>query len=272
MKDANAPSSLERGIVYLGKDSTGENINEAIIAEGLVEVRRIKSNDEENKLVALEEQAKSAGKGKWSKDAESAHVRSIKYSVENASNFVDSHRQKPIDAVVEYVRDGSTMRVLLLPTYHLVTLQLSGVRCPGFKRDKDTDQEVAEPFAEEAKNFVESRLLQRDVRVILEGVANQSNGILLGTVLHPNGNIAEFLLKDGLAKCVDWSMGVVSVGAEKYRLAEKQAKQAKLRLWKNYTMTSSNSDESSKSFAGKVVEILNNSDGLVLKTNDGTFK
>ena len=49
-----------------------------------------------------------------------------------------------------------------------------------FKRDGDT--EVAETFAEEAKYFTESRLLQRDVKIILEGTANQN---FIGTVLHP---------------------------------------------------------------------------------------
>jgi hypothetical protein len=28
-------------------------------------------------------------------------------------------------------------------------------------------------------------------------------------------------LKDGLARCIDWSMGVVTQGSDKYRLAEK---------------------------------------------------
>ena len=65
----------------------------------------------------------------------------------------------------------------------MVTVQLSGIKCPGFKREED--KEVAEPFAEEAKIFVETKLLQRDVKIILEGVANQQNGILLGTILHP---------------------------------------------------------------------------------------
>lgn len=141
-----------------------------------------------------------------------------------------------------------------------------------FKREGD--QEVPEQFAEEARFFVESRLLHRDVSVILEGVANQGNqgnGILLGSILHPNGNIAEFLLKDGLAKCVDWSMGVVSSGAEKYRNAEKQAKQAKLRLWKNYKAAASSIDESSKTFSGKVIEVLNG-DGIVVKLADGSVK
>ena len=81
------------------------------------------------------------------------------------------------------MRDGSTLRVLLLPSYHNVTVQLSGIKCPGFKRENDV--EVAEPFAEEARQFVETRLLHRDVKVMLEGVANQTNGILLGTIHHP---------------------------------------------------------------------------------------
>lgn len=76
--------------------------------------------------------------------------------------------------------------MLLLPNYNQITLQLSGLKCPGFKREAD-GTETPEPFAEEAKQYVESRLLQRDVKVILEGVANQSNGILLGTISHPVG-------------------------------------------------------------------------------------
>jgi len=43
-------------------------------------------------------------------------------------------------------------------------------------------QTVPEPFAEEAKYFTEVRLLQRDVKIVLEGASNQN---LLGTVLHP---------------------------------------------------------------------------------------
>jgi len=149
------------------------------------------------------------------------------------------------------------------------SVQLSGIKCPMFKREED--KEVAEPYAEEAKQFVESRLLQRDVKIILEGVANQANGILLGTILHPNGNISEFLLKDGLARCIDWSMGVVTQGSDKYRLAEKQAKQARLRLWKSYQPASAGLDEASKVFAGKVVEV-GNGDTLTVRLQDGTYK
>ena len=54
-------------------------------------------------------------------------------------------------------------------------------QCPMFKTD-ESGQQVPEPYAEECKYFTESRLLQRDVQMVLEGVSNQN---LLGTVLHP---------------------------------------------------------------------------------------
>ena len=99
VKEATTTSGTDRGTLYLGKDiNSAENINEALVSAGLVEVRRLnKPNEEEARLVALEEQAKSACLGKWSKDPEASHVRDIKYTLENARNFVDIHKQKPID-------------------------------------------------------------------------------------------------------------------------------------------------------------------------------
>ena len=73
----------------------------------------------------------------------------------------------PPAAVVEQVVNGSTFRAFLLPsdvspTYQYVTLLLSGVRAPSARLGEDK-----EPFEDEAKFFVESRLLQRDVQIIL---------------------------------------------------------------------------------------------------------
>lgn len=49
-------------------------------------------------------------------------------------------------------------------------------------KTNEAGQAQVEPFAEEAKFFVETRLLQREVKIIMEGVSNQN---ILGTVLHP---------------------------------------------------------------------------------------
>lgn len=72
------------------------------------------------------------------------------------------------------------------------------------KQDGDS-----EPYAEEARFFLESKLLQKDVEVILESVNNNN---FVGTILHPQGNIAEALLRQGFAKCVDWSLAVMKSG------------------------------------------------------------
>lgn len=56
------------------------------------------------------------------------HVRDIKWSIENMRNFSDKYGEKPIKAIIEHVRDGSTVRCFLLPDFYHITLMLSGIR------------------------------------------------------------------------------------------------------------------------------------------------
>uniref|UniRef100_A0AAQ5XTJ5 Staphylococcal nuclease domain-containing protein n=1 Tax=Amphiprion ocellaris TaxID=80972 RepID=A0AAQ5XTJ5_AMPOC len=221
----------EYGMVYLGKDTTGENIAESLVNEGLATVRRegIRGNNpEQARLCELEDQAKSSKKGMWSEGGGTHTIRDIKYTIENPRNFVDSLHQKPINA----------------------------------------DVETPEPFAAEAKFFTESRLLQRDVQIILESCPNQ---IILGTILHPNGNITELLLKEGFARCVDWSMAVYTQGAEKLRAAERSAKERKVRIWKDYVAPTANLDQKDRQFVAKVMQVVN-ADAMVVKLNSGEYK
>ncbi|XP_002732557.2 staphylococcal nuclease domain-containing protein 1-like [Saccoglossus kowalevskii] len=262
-------SGREYGNIYLGRDTTGENVTESIVAEGLVEVRRggLRATDEQGQhLIELEEAAKGVGRGKWSKEPNTHLVRDITWVIDNPRNFMDSHHQEPIDAVIEFVRDGCTARAFLLPSFHQITIMLSGIKCPMFKLEGD--KQVPEPFAEEAKFFTESRLLQRDVKIILEGISNQN---FIGSILHPNGNISELLVRDGFARCVDWSMGLVSQGPEKLRAAERFAKDKRLRIWKDYTPSGPAIDLQDKNFTGKVVEVVN-ADSMVIKTNTGEYR
>ncbi|XP_074918015.1 staphylococcal nuclease domain-containing protein 1 [Chelonoidis abingdonii] len=263
------PQGREYGMVYLGKDTTGENIAESLVAEGLASRREgIRANNpEQNRLAELEDQAKVAKKGTWSEGTGSHTVRDLKYTIENPRHFVDSMHQKPVNAIIEHVRDGSVVRALLLPDYYLVTVMLSGIKCPTFKREAD-GTETPEPFAAEAKFFTESRLLQRDVQIVLESCHNQN---ILGTILHPNGNITELLLKEGFARCVDWSIAVYTRGAEKLRAAERYAKERKLRIWRDYVAPTANLDQKDKQFIAKVMQVLN-ADAIVVKLNSGDYK
>jgi len=266
-----SPTGKEFGCVYLGKDTSSESLTDGLVAEGLAEVRRggLKPNDEnQQKLVQLEETAKASGKGKWGPPEELAqHVRDIKWNLDNPRHFVESNKNKEIDAVIEHVRDGCTVRAFLLPSYQYVTVMLSGIKCPMFKMDDDKSTK-SEPFAEQAKYFTEVRLLQKDVKIVLEGASNQN---LLGTVQHPNGNISELLLQEGFAHCADWSMKNVTTGVERMRMAEKSAKDKKLRVWQNFQATSHVVNIKDRNFTAKVVEIVNG-DSLNVKLIDGTTK
>ncbi|CAH1187308.1 unnamed protein product [Phyllotreta striolata] len=263
----------EYGVVYLGKDvNTAENITESLVSEGLVSVRRegIRTTPELTRLMELEDAAKAAGKGKWGNAPSSEHVRDIKWTIEKPQELVDQLQFKPVKAVIEHVRDGSTVRAFLLPDFHYVTLMLSGIRCPGFKLDSSgkRDPNGKVEFAEEARYYVEVRLLQRDVEIVLEAVNNNN---FIGTIIHPKGSIAELLLKEGFAKCVDWSIMLMKSSSEKLRAAEKQAKEARRRLWKDFVPTVPKITGKEKEFTATVMEI-NNGDALVLKMANGDHK
>lgn len=122
------------------------------------------------------------------------------------------------------------------------------------------DDDQSEPFAAEARFFVELRLLQKDVKVVLEGLSSNSSAFV-GSVLFPAGNIAEALLSEGLAKVTDWTISTLSGGAQqaiKLRNAERQAKDARLRLWREYQSARSSEGlaAGSSSFDGIVLRIV----------------
>jgi staphylococcal nuclease domain-containing protein 1 len=137
-------------------------------------------------------------------------------------------------AVIEQVREGSSFRVLLFLSemeHQFINLNLSGIITP-------KTEEPAEPFAQECKYFVESRLLQRTVKILIESV----NGVnFYGTVLHPAGNISELLLKEGYAKIVDWNINLVK-NPDVYKKIQMEAQAKKLRIWKSFIKTDKSQD------------------------------
>ncbi|CAK1588273.1 unnamed protein product [Parnassius mnemosyne] len=257
-------ATREYGSVWAGKDPTkDENMTEALLAEGLAKVREGGRNIPQLKrLVEIEDIARSQGKGIWGTDLQE-HVRDIKWNIENPKQFVNKFNGQPVKAIVEYVRDGSTVRLCLLPDFYTIIMMLSGIRCPAVKQDGES-----EPYAEEARFFVESRLLQKDVEVILESV---NNVYFVGTILHPQGNIAEALLRQGFARCVDWSLAVMKSGSSSLRNAEKAAKEAKLRIWTNYISNAPVIAAKDKEFTATVIEVING-DALVVKLPNNTQK
>jgi staphylococcal nuclease domain-containing protein 1 len=65
-----------------------------------------------------------------------------------------------------------------------------------------------EPFAVQARHFTELRLLNREVQIVMQTLDRTGN--VLGSVLHPKGNIAVEMVKNGLAKVADRSLAALS--------------------------------------------------------------
>uniref|UniRef100_A0A182IT17 Staphylococcal nuclease domain-containing protein 1 n=1 Tax=Anopheles atroparvus TaxID=41427 RepID=A0A182IT17_ANOAO len=268
-------ANREYGYIKLGKDPNSENVVESIISEGLVTVRRdgVRQTPEHARLIELEDAARKARKGLWSDSPEADHVRNIVWNIDNPKQFVDQHAGQLIKGIIEHVRDGSTVRAFLMPSrgvYQHVTLMMSGIRCPGFKLDADgkPDTTAEVPFADEARFHVESRLLQRDVKIRLE---SNSNTNFLGTILHQDGNIAESLLRNGFAKCVEWSIPYVKEGIERLRASEREAKNQRLRLWKDYKPPAALANTKDKELVGMVAEVFNG-DAVAVKVGNVTKK
>eukprot|EP00055_Hartaetosiga_balthica_P002903 m.5706 g.5706 ORF g.5706 m.5706 type:complete len:877 (-) comp2457_c0_seq1:83-2713(-) len=258
----SVPSGRDFGHIVIDPNTVREeNITLSLVSAGLAKIRDNSKGGGEffETLKTAQAVAESNKLGLFAEGADK-NVRHVAWNVENIRALVDKSKFKPQKAVVEHIRDASTLRVLLLPTFNYITISLTGLKSPGFKKSAD-GKETADAFAVEAKYFVESRLLHRDIEVILEGVSGTN---VLGTVLLDGKNLSEHLLKSGYAKIVDWSIGSVTKGAKAYREAQKEAQGKKMRIWKSYTPKASGVVESDKKFKAKVMEI-STTDSLVIE-------
>lgn len=95
-------------------------------------------------------------------------------------------------------------------------------------------------------------------------------------VLHPAGNIAEFLVAAGLARVVDWHAGMLSnSGAmERIRAAERAAKEKKAGLFANAPTVVAKSDGvtstgQTRVFDGTVVRVWNGDQISIVDKDSG---
>ncbi|KAK8325340.1 hypothetical protein V6Z12_A11G046000 [Gossypium hirsutum] len=298
----------EFGSVYLGGD---KNVAMLVVSEGWAKVREQGQQKGEAspflaELLRLEEQAKQQGVGRWSKvpGAAEASIRNLPPSAIgdpsnlDAMGLLAANKGSPMQGIVEQVRDGSTVRVYLLPDFQFVQVFVAGIQAPSMGRraaaetvvetDLTSDEQNGDasaepraaltsaqrlaasstassevspdPFGPEAKYFTEVRCLNREVRIVLEGVDKFSN--LIGSVYYPEGDTAKDLalelVENGLAKYVEWSANMMEDDAKRrLKSAELQAKKARLRMWTNYVPPATNSKAiRDQNFTGKVVEVV----------------
>lgn len=293
----------EFGSVFLGD----ANVAKLVVAKGWAKVRdQGQQKGEASPFLAdlklLEEQAQQNKLGRWSTETEGS-IRNLPPSAIGDSGtfdavaFLEANKGKPMEAIVEQVRDGSTVRAYLLPEFQFVQVLVAGIKAPLMNKkvspetavviekalDESNGEASAEPhapvtsaqrlaasaasteyveeaFAREAKHFTEMRVLNRDVRIVLEGVDKFRN--LIGSVYYPDGesakDLAMQLIENGLASYVEWSASMMEDDAKKrLKTAELEAKKKMIRMWFNYTRPKTDSTAiHNQNFTGKVVEVV----------------
>ncbi|EFW16194.1 hypothetical protein D8B26_006099 [Coccidioides posadasii str. Silveira] len=224
----------EYGIVKL---PGGRELPELCVSEGWAKVREDAGRRDESedtallldKLRELESRARAESRGVW---GQGGNIE-VSYEVSDPKALVDGMKGSMIDTVVERVLNGDRLlvRMQVSPEKHIQTiLVVAGIRAPSAKRvSADGTEQAGEPYGDQAQQFVEMRLLQRKVKVSLHGTTLQNQ--LVGTVLHPNGNIAKFLLEEGLARCADHHSTLLGGEMATFRQAEKKARDARKGLF-----------------------------------------
>lgn len=273
-------NNREFGTLWLN----GESVNKLVAKEGWAHVRKAREGEQSpelEELTALEQEAQAGKRGMYGEATGgngAAATRDVKWEV-NSEELLQRIKGKPTKMVIEYVRDGASFRAIAMladGAQAIVNLSLAGVQAPrvntqpraasaagaegGSAAAAASAAPKPEPHALESRYFTESRLLQREVDVVVGGI--DKYGTLYGTILHPKGNISLELVKTGLARVVDYSIDYTARdNATEYRIAERDAKAQQLRIWKGYTPKTITG---TKEFAATVIEVLSG-DTVVVK-------
>ncbi|KAI0399395.1 tudor domain-containing protein [Xylaria palmicola] len=263
-------SGREYGYAQL-KD--GAQIPDELVKAGWLKVREDAGRKEESEEILgrlenlrnLESQAKSESKGLWAPTNGAIEVQNDIGSID-----FSQWKGKQVDGLVERVLSGDRclVRLKLSDQSHLqVMVLVAGIRAPTTERvNQSTGQtQPAEEFGNEARQFVEQRLLQRDIKVEPVGISQQ--GQLIASLIHPRGSIAEFLLADGLARCNDFHSTLLSSKMASLRAAEKKAQASKLHLHKDHVAKAAGGSTSDV-----VVSKVMSADTIFVRTKTGEEK
>jgi len=232
-------------------------------------------------LKDLEAEAMNQGLGAHTtsdtkKQASLRYVHRIYPSVSNKTSFelFEKLKNLPLHGVVEQVRNGSTLRVIILDRMDEITVMLGGIRCPDYFYR--TDQfKTTQKYALEAKYFTEHYLLNRDVEVNIDKLDDSNN--FYGSVRlvdNPQFDITIELLKAGLATFIEWSV-CKGVDPTELKAIEEQAKKVALKIWKspsNLNTPSEGMKKNNPDITGKVIEVVSGGAIKVLPVGGGKKK
>ena len=102
------------------------NVAESIVKNGFATVRK-ESAKSQPELAELEAAAKNQKLGLHAGNNEE-HIRKVVWTMESPKEFHEANKGKPLNAIIEHIRDGSTYRGFFLPSFQHFTIMLSGAK------------------------------------------------------------------------------------------------------------------------------------------------
>ncbi|KAL0240940.1 hypothetical protein GEMRC1_006176 [Eukaryota sp. GEM-RC1] len=202
-----------------------------------------------SQLIKAQQEAKSEQRGIWSDPSTSRSLlqeekitidpppRIVFSKPQSTAKHITSTAQK---CIVDHVITGSFIRIIITDRRPMlsISISLAGIQCPVFRRDAQ-GQSVPDPFAEQAKFFVESRLLHREVPIEIHQFDDKRN-CWVGSIRAEQGDLQCLLLKSGLAKLNEHHLLFTPTTAPSLREAEQEAKHGRINIWTDFVPPQSN--------------------------------
>mmetsp|Transcript_4819 Transcript_4819/g.5326 ORF Transcript_4819/g.5326 Transcript_4819/m.5326 type:complete len:910 (-) Transcript_4819:138-2867(-) len=212
-----------------------KSLIEHLLEKGFVQLKDNIQDESEyiDDLRNLETKAKQNQVGLWNATS------SLEDKVENIElneGIISKSQKAPITAIVEKVISGDRVmvRIIVNKKQHITTpLLLAGIKCP--RTDDATETASVTRVAQEAKAFVEEKLLTTKAAIKVSVIGESQAGVPIGIIHHSSGNnIHAKLLENGFGEVVDWQSSLVgSSTMGELRKAEQTAKALGKGLYSN---------------------------------------
>ncbi|KAL0241392.1 hypothetical protein GEMRC1_006627 [Eukaryota sp. GEM-RC1] len=243
-----------------------------VVKNGWAKVKELPPNQQPSEsyseLLEAQSHAQQHNLGLWASDESKVLV------VKEEEELITDPTPQPITkhitstaqkCLVDHVITGSFIRIIITDRRPMlcISVSLAGIQCPGFRKNEE-GQSVPDPFAEQAKFFVESRLLHREVPIEIHQFDDKRN-CWVGSIRAEQGDLQCLLLKSGLAKLNEHHLLFTPTTAPSLREAEQSAKHGRLNIWADF-VPPQNFVKKSSSASGKIIEVFSG-DCLTVRTS-----
>ena len=215
-----------------------KSLIEYLLAQGYVKLRDNVNADTDDyiyELKEIENGARIKQTGLWSDKVKPVET------VPLTQDVISKSQKTPVKVIVEKVISGDRVvgRLILNKKQQTqsTTLLLAGLKTP--RTDDTTQPPHIVKVAQQAKQFVEDKLLTTKAELTCSIIGESQTGVPIAIINHPSGNnIHEKLLELGYAEVVDWQSTLVgSSTMSVLRKAEQTAKALGKGIYANATIT-----------------------------------